>query len=750
MHRIDALLPRSLVARVMLVYTAALTLLVTSGFGVFLAYAFKATLDDAEAGAQAMSALLSPAVADSAIVGDYDTIKRTLDRAITHPLFERAAFIDLKGGRIEVVRQDRPDPTPPDWLVHHVAARQAPVNATITVGGRDYGITRLTVWSERVAADIWQVMRLALLLAVAGILAGIALVWWPLKRWLGQLDRVSDLGTRLQQGGGQALLPMRVDQAPLEFQRTFEVVNQVAASLQAERAQAAVTLASIAEGVATVNRAGVVVLANPVLGELLGGASAALLGQPIAALLPELDVDPTVQEGWHGRRFERGERMLEASLAPVRSEPGDAAGAVIVLRDVTERQLLENQLRTELDARAHAMETMSEMLGSAGSAADGLRAGAIEQLSSQVGDMVARLRRQTSQLHAIFNLTPDGFIAFDAEHRVQFVSPACVFLTMLPDRQVLGQDEAGLEALLQGRFAESDAQRPLRLQELRDAPRIVQMARPMQRILSFALHDGGGAETPQLLHIRDVSQQFELDRLKSEFLSTAAHELRTPMTSIFGFVELLIHREMAPERHRELLQRVHRQSRAMMDILDELLDLSRIEARRALDFQFGPVCLNELLRRTVDDFGVPAGREAPALLPAAQPLWVHADASKLAQALRNLLSNAYKYSPGGGPVTLRLRPAEDGQVDIEVEDRGIGMTAQELERVSERFYRADRSGAIPGTGLGMSIVKAIIELMDGSLLLRSEPGRGTTATLRLRVTAAPSGATPASGAPAAA
>ncbi|MFG6464361.1 ATP-binding protein [Roseateles sp. DXS20W] len=750
MSRIDALLPRSLVSRVMLVYTVALTLLVVTGVGVFLAYTFRATLDDADSGAQAMSALLSPAVADSAVVGDYDTIRRTLERVITHPLFERAAFIDLKGGRIEVVRQDRPDPTPPDWLVRHVESRQSPVNATINVGGRDYGITRLSVWSDRVAADIWQVMRLALLLAALGVLAGLALVWWPLKRWLGQLDRVSDLGTRLQEGG-QALLPMPVDQAPLEFQRTFEVVNQVAASLQAERAQAAVTLASIAEGVATVNRAGIVVLTNPVLGELLGGASATLLGQPIAALLPELDVDPTAPDGWLGHRFERGKRMLEASLAPVRSGPdGDAAGAVIVLRDVTERQLLENQLRTELDARAHAMTAMSQMLGSAGSVADGMRAGAIEQLSSQVGDMVARLRRQTSQLHAIFNLTPDGFIAFDARHRVQFVSPACVFLTMLSDRQLLGQDEAGLEALLQARFAESDALRPLRLQELRDAPRIVQMAQPMARILSLALHDGGGAETPQLLHIRDVSQQFELDRLKSEFLSTAAHELRTPMTSIFGFVELLIHREMSPERHRELLQRVHRQSRAMMDILDELLDLSRIEARRALDFQFGPVCLNELLRRTVDDFGVPAGREAPALLPAAQPLWVHADASKLGQALRNLLSNAYKYSPGGGPVTLRLQPADDGQVDIEVEDRGIGMTAQELARVSERFYRADRSGAIPGTGLGMSIVKAIIELMDGSLLLRSEPGRGTTATLRLRVTATPTDASPATGAPAAA
>ncbi|MFX8195538.1 sensor histidine kinase, partial [Acinetobacter baumannii] len=90
-----------------------------------------------------------------------------------------------------------------------------------------------------------------------------------------------------------------------------------------------------------------------------------------------------------------------------------------------------------------------------------------------------------------------------------------------------------------------------------------------------------------------------------------------------------------------------------------------------------------------------------------------------------------------------------GEVDIEVEDRGIGMNAEELERVTERFYRADRSGAIPGTGLGMAIVKEIVELMGGSLHLRSEPGRGTTATLRLPLTDAPDSA-PATSAAAAA
>ena len=737
MLRLASLLPRSLLSRVMLLYVAALMLLTTLGVGGFLAYEIRSTLDDAEAGAQAMSEMLVPAVSDSAVIGDYDTIKRTLDRAIAHPLFERAAFIDLKGSRIEVARQDRPSPTPPAWLVHRVAGELDAVSAPIVVGGRDYGVTRLHVWSERIAADLWQVVRLGLAMALFGLLAGAALVWWPLRRWLGQLARIQALGAQLQQGDS-FIQPVSAGEAPLEFQRTFEVLNQVAASLQAERAQAAVTLSSIGEGVAAVNRAGDVVLANPVLGELLGQPSQALLGQPVTRLLPELAEGlQSPGDDWRGRRMERGDQVLEASLTAVRGDQGEPAGAVLVLRNVTEQQQLEDQLRAELSARAHAMQTMSELLGSAGAAADAPQVNAVEQLSRQVGDLVVRLREQADQLRAIFNLSPDGFISFDAQRRVQYVSPACALLTALPDRQVLGQDEAGLEALLHGRIEHADSQRPLRLRELREQPRTVQMARPMPRILSFALHDGGGELTSQMLHIRDVSQQFELDRMKSEFLTTAAHELRTPMTSIFGFSELLLHRKMSEQTQADLLERIHRQSKAMVDILNELLDLARIESRRALDFEFAPHALQELVRQTVGDFGAPEGRQAAELSLGESLHWVQVDAAKLGQALRNLLSNAYKYSPGGGRVAVRLHSPAPGWVDVQVRDHGIGMTPDELCRVTERFYRADKTGAIPGTGLGMAIVKEIVELMGGSLHLDSEPQEGTTVTVRLPTIAAP-------------
>jgi signal transduction histidine kinase len=111
---------------------------------------------------------------------------------------------------------------------------------------------------------------------------------------------------------------------------------------------------------------------------------------------------------------------------------------------------------------------------------------------------------------------------------------------------------------------------------------------------------------------------------------------------------------------------------------------------------------------------------------------VRADRDKLAQAIANVLSNAYKYSPSGGDVILRWVEDEGcAWAGLQISDAGIGMTPQQLSRVSERFYRADASGNIPGTGLGMSIVKEIVELLGGRLALESELGRGTTVTLWL-------------------
>lgn len=233
-----------------------------------------------------------------------------------------------------------------------------------------------------------------------------------------------------------------------------------------------------------------------------------------------------------------------------------------------------------------------------------------------------------------------------------------------------------------------------------------------------------------VLVIRDVTERIEVDRMKSDFLSTAAHELRTPMASIYGFAELLLSADDFDEAtRREMLGIIFRQSKLITALVNELLDLARIEARKGKDFVFQPLDICALTREAL---AADAGQWQGSLrveLPDT-PEWVRADSNKLRQALGNVLSNAYKYSPAGGEIRVVLKRGA-GDIGIAISDQGIGMTAMQAQRVCERFYRADNSGSIPGTGLGMSIVKEIIALHKGRLDIDSALGVGTTVTLWL-------------------
>lgn len=352
----------------------------------------------------------------------------------------------------------------------------------------------------------------------------------------------------------------------------------------------------------------------------------------------------------------------------------------------------------------------------------------------------ADLRTRNAQMQAVFAVSPDAYVAFDREGRANFVSPAIDRLTDLPAAELIG---LRVEELLSRIWSQAppDARGEAGLQALRSHGQAVDIARTPKRTLWLELHAASPfSEISELMHLRDITQQLEVERMKSDFLSTAAHELRTPMASIFGFTEILMTRDLPVERRQQFLAKIHRQSRAMMSILNELLDLARIEARRGADFEFEVLELGELVREAAHDFPPPAGRDMPTLDLRVKPALVRADRAKLLQTLRNLISNAYKYSPDGGEVLLRLEQEvtpPNGWLRLEVKDHGMGLTPEQMERVTERFYRADTSGAIPGTGLGMSIVKEIVELHGGRLSLSSEVGVGTSVMVHLPEAASP-------------
>lgn len=361
----------------------------------------------------------------------------------------------------------------------------------------------------------------------------------------------------------------------------------------------------------------------------------------------------------------------------------------------------------------------------------------------------ARVLDRTEQLNAIFSLSPDGFVSFDLDRRVKYVSPAFKRMTGLDEAEVVGLDEASFSQQLaqrcssQARFPGMDALRARHSDDIEKLGihtntrrHLIEMAQAGKRTLEVGVRMSDAETVSQILYFRDVTHETEVDRMKSEFLSTAAHELRTPMSSIYGFSELLLAQRLSEQKKLDCISAIHRQSKLMISIVNELLDLARIDARRGKDFDFARLDLRGLLNEIIVNFKAPNERPGPIPPGNTASHWVMADVTKLTQAVTNVLSNAYKYSPDGGDVLIELveRPASAGagsRSGVRITDQGIGLTPEQLVRVSERFYRADKSGKIPGTGLGMSIVKEIIELHGGEMTIESELGAGTTVTLWL-------------------
>ncbi|MDD5296139.1 MAG: PAS domain S-box protein [Rhodocyclaceae bacterium] len=353
-------------------------------------------------------------------------------------------------------------------------------------------------------------------------------------------------------------------------------------------------------------------------------------------------------------------------------------------------------------------------------------------------DAEARISDRNEQLNAIFSVSPDGFVSFDRNHRVKYVSPAFLRLTALNEASVVGLGEEEFSKRLRRICLPHASFRGI--EHLRHAGdqqvgrELIELSAPCHRVLEIGLRQSDAETVSQILYFRDVTHETEVDRMKSEFLATAAHELRTPMASIFGFSELLLCQEFDEETRRELVETIHRQSGLITAIVNELLDLARIEARRGKDFMFEPLSLGNLVEVAAGLYKVPPGRNPPLIHAPDVSLHIMADSIKTQQAVTNLISNAYKYSPAGGDVSIRFVTRQEGAralAGIEISDQGIGMTPAQVAHVFERFYRADTSGKIPGTGLGMSIVKEIVEIQNGHVDVQSTLGQGTTVTIWL-------------------
>ena len=354
-----------------------------------------------------------------------------------------------------------------------------------------------------------------------------------------------------------------------------------------------------------------------------------------------------------------------------------------------------------------------------------------ETLEKMVTMRTAELQRTKERVEAILDSVGEGILLLDADGNIMEANPAVETQTgyerqdlhgrhsreLLPDTELTADayDEI-LSAVLEGEAWHAETTIRRRNGTTYDAALTIMPMRESET-------DGGVF----VVSIRDITRMKEVERMKDSILAIAAHELRTPLTTLGLLSDLLLNRPPPEEeRRRRVLETVDRQVTQLQKIVDDMLDLARLEAGRGLEIVPEPIDVWELAEEVVQPFAATAEEHTFRLERPRATKAVNADPARLKQVLRNLLSNAVKYSPRGGPVTVRGRERR-GCVEVSVQDEGIGMTPEQQQNLFQKFYRAQTGDRAPkGAGLGLAICKLIVEKHGGRIWVESEKGVGTT------------------------
>jgi signal transduction histidine kinase len=362
-------------------------------------------------------------------------------------------------------------------------------------------------------------------------------------------------------------------------------------------------------------------------------------------------------------------------------------------------------------------------------------------IGNQIGIALANARliddaeQRRATLDGVMNSLVDGLILVDRRGRIEFANPRAEQMLGLPTLTMVGQTVEAVDGRIAGRLAATQSL-PFPLQSAAadsDGSTGVEfaLAAPARRTVQVRPFPIQGARGDRLglgLLLRDITHEKELDEMKSQLLSTVSHELRTPLASIKGFATTLLRDDVdwdEASRH-EFLAIIDQESDRLAELISNLLDMSRIEAGTLrLDPEL--IDVRPIVKETAAGFqALTHVHRLRVRLPASLPLaW--ADPRRIRQVVGNLLENAIKYSPEGGDITIAVEVLADS-LHLSVADEGLGIPPEHVERVFDRFFQVDSASTrdVGGSGLGLSICKAIIEAHRGQIWVESQVGIGST------------------------
>jgi signal transduction histidine kinase/HAMP domain-containing protein len=353
----------------------------------------------------------------------------------------------------------------------------------------------------------------------------------------------------------------------------------------------------------------------------------------------------------------------------------------------------------------------------------------LESRGAELVDAVRSAREGASVLRAVLDATPDAIALLDRDGVAIVDNPPMRAVRSAFGARATAIDQDGTLVPLDAAAA-GDMSR-----EARDEITLLGTRRAFARYAT-PVRDNHGRQIGRLLVLREVTGEREAERVKEEFFALVSHELRTPLTAVLGYVELVLAEHSHPdadhaEQHRHL-EIVERNAQRLLRLVGDLLFAAQVESGSLL-LDPGVVELAQITREAVEA-ARPRAEDAGILLTAQiDPLPpTVGDRDRLTQVLDNLISNALKFTPGGGRVEVRIGAVgEDAR--LQVSDTGVGVPQEEQSRLFDRFFRASNatSRAVPGVGLGLMIVRAIVAAHGGTIAVASEVGAGTTFTVRL-------------------
>jgi two-component system phosphate regulon sensor histidine kinase PhoR len=360
-------------------------------------------------------------------------------------------------------------------------------------------------------------------------------------------------------------------------------------------------------------------------------------------------------------------------------------------------------------------------------------AGPVNELTYEFNSMAVRVQQlfdsvaaEHARLEAVFDASTDAMVALSPATIVQFLNPAAV--------QIFGSNmttSVGHPFIEMARDYELDAlvRRAIGTHAPGDA-RVITFGADRVPLRAVAVPIREGGDWAVLLLLTDLREVQRVDQMRRDFLSNVSHELRTPLASISALVETLEVGVDEKSEREEFLRRISQQVERLTLLVNELLDLSRIESGamalhpERLDLAALVADAASLLRTRTE------AQDIKIALPEDHDAFVEADRTSVMRIVSNLLDNAIKYSPRGA--TIHATTADEGElVALSVHDEGPGIAEQELARVFERFYKGEASRSSAGVGLGLAIVKHLVRTHGGTATVVSVPGRGATFTVRL-------------------